>query len=57
LERFFNNIISILAAHSFFPKRINALLDASEIQSTERCVGCGNLNSRQNYNKDREKTL
>lgn len=43
LERFFNNVISILAAHSFFPKRIHALLDASEIQSTELCVGCGKV--------------
>jgi len=43
LERFFNAIISILAAHSFFPKHINALLDASEIQSTEHCVGCGKV--------------
>jgi hypothetical protein len=43
LERFFNTVISILASHSFFPKHINALLDASEIQSTERCVGCGKV--------------
>jgi hypothetical protein len=43
LERFFNTVISILASHSFFPKHIHALLDASEIQSTERCVGCGKV--------------
>ncbi|MCG2741720.1 MAG: transposase [Syntrophaceae bacterium] len=43
LERFFNRVISILAAKSFFPKRIDALLDSSEIQSTELCEGCGKV--------------
>jgi len=43
LERFFNTVISILASHSFFPKHINAVMDASEIESTERCVGCGKV--------------
>jgi hypothetical protein len=41
LERLFNGVVAILAAHSFFPKKIHALLDSSEIQSTERCEGCG----------------
>ena len=43
LEHFFNRVISILAAKSFFPKRIDALLDSSEIQSTELCEGCGKV--------------
>ena len=43
LERFFNGVIRILAAHSFFPKRVHALLDASEIQTTENCEGCGKV--------------
>lgn len=43
LERFFNSVISILAKNSFFPKKIHALLDASEIQSTEKCKGCGKV--------------
>lgn len=43
LERFFNTVISILAQNSFFPKHIHAVMDASEIQSTERCVGCGKV--------------
>jgi hypothetical protein len=43
LERFFNRTISILAAHCFFPKRIHAVMDASEIQSTERGEGCGKV--------------
>ena len=43
LERFFNLVISILAAKSFFPKKIDALLDSSEIQSTELCEGCGKI--------------
>jgi hypothetical protein len=41
LERLFNGVVTILAAHSFFPKKIHALLDSSEIQSTELCEGCG----------------
>ena len=41
LERVFNKIISILAAYSFFPREINALLDASDLESTEQCQGCG----------------
>jgi hypothetical protein len=43
LERLFNHVVSILAARSFFPKRIHALLDSSEIQSTELCEGCGKV--------------
>jgi len=43
LERFFNGVISILAANSFFAARIHASLDASEIQSTESCTGCGKV--------------
>ena len=43
IERLFNKVISILAANSFFPKKIKALLDASEIQSTEQCKGCGKV--------------
>ncbi len=43
LERFFNKVISILAANSFFPKSVHALMDASEIESTEKCKGCGKV--------------
>ena len=43
LERLFNGVVELLAEHSFFPKRIDALLDASEIQSTEQCEGCGKV--------------
>ncbi len=41
LERVFNKIISILAANSFFPRKIKALLDASDLESTEQCKGRG----------------
>jgi len=41
LERLFNGVVAISAAHGFFPKRVHALLDSSEIQSTELCEGCG----------------
>jgi len=41
LEKCFNRVVGLLAAASFFPRRIHALLDASEIESTEKCVGRG----------------
>ncbi len=43
LESFFNAVIKILASNSLFPKKVHALMDSSEIQSTERCVGCGKV--------------
>jgi hypothetical protein len=43
LEKLFNGVIRILAAHSFFPKKIHAILDASEIQSSEKCKGRGRV--------------
>jgi len=43
LERIFNGVVAILAAHSFFPKKIHAILDSSDIQSTELCEGCGKV--------------
>ena len=43
LERAFNKTISILAANSFFPRKINALLDAIRPESTERCKGRGKV--------------
>ncbi len=43
LEKMFNSGISILAASNFFPKIVHALLDASEIESTEKCKGCGKV--------------
>jgi Transposase DDE domain len=43
LERLFNGVVKLLAEHSFFPRRIHAILDASEIESTERCEGCGKV--------------
>jgi hypothetical protein len=43
LENFFNGVIRILAARSFFPKKVHALLDASEIESTSACEGCGQV--------------
>jgi len=43
LEKMFNRGISILAKHKFFPKKIHALLDASQIESTEKCKGCGKV--------------
>jgi len=43
LEKMFNRGISILAEHKLFPKTIHALLDASQIESTEKCKGCGKV--------------
>jgi hypothetical protein len=43
LEKLFNRAISIFAANRFFAKKVHAVLDASEIQSTEQCKGCGQV--------------
>lgn len=43
LEGLFNATIRILAAHRFFPKKVRALLDATEVESTERCEGRGKV--------------
>lgn len=43
LERLFNGVVAVLAAHSFFAKQVHAVLDASEIQSTQLCEGCGKV--------------
>lgn len=43
LERFFNQAIRILAAHGFYPKKVHAILDATDIESTQSCEGCGKL--------------
>ena len=43
LEGLFNGVVSILAAHGFFPRKVHALLDSSDIESTERCEGCGRV--------------
>lgn len=51
LERLINSVIAILARHSFFPKKIHALLDSSEIQTTELCQGCGKVTNPTSWSK------
>ena len=43
LERLFNAAIRLLARERFFPKKVRALLDATEVESTERCRGRGKV--------------
>jgi len=43
LERVFNKVVSILAEDSFFPRKIKALLDASDLESTEQCKDRGKV--------------
>jgi len=43
IEKLFNRVVAILAKNNFFPKKVQAVLDASEIQSTEQCSGCGKV--------------
>ena len=43
IERVFNKVISILAENSFFPRDIHALLDASDLESTQNCKGRGKV--------------
>jgi hypothetical protein len=39
--KFFNPTVTILDAHKFSPKKVYALPDASEIESTAQCFGRG----------------
>ncbi len=41
LEHILNSAIASLAAHRTFPKRIHAVLDATDLETTDRCAGCG----------------
>ncbi|MCP4749907.1 MAG: hypothetical protein GY866_03350 [Proteobacteria bacterium] len=43
LERVFNSIVTLLAANSFFPRKTRALMDASDLESTQKCRGCGKV--------------
>jgi hypothetical protein len=43
LERLLNGVVAVLAQHSLFPKQIHAVLDCSEIESTQLCEGCGKV--------------
>lgn len=41
VEAFFNNVIKALARFGVFPKEITAILDGSDLQTTEKYKGCG----------------
>jgi hypothetical protein len=56
LEKLFNGVVACLAAHSFFPKKVHALLDASQIESTELCEGCGKVSKEKPPELRRRKT-
>jgi hypothetical protein len=43
IERVFNKVITILAKNSFFPRNIQVLLDASDVESTQNCTGRGKV--------------
>jgi len=43
IERVFNKVITILAKNSFFPRHVHALLDASDVESTQNCTGRGKV--------------
>ena len=43
IEPVFNKVITILAKNSFFPREIHALLDASDLESTQNCNGRGKV--------------
>jgi len=46
LEALFNKAIGILAAKRFFAKNLDVSLDASEVQSTEKCCGSGKVSKQ-----------
>lgn len=41
VETFFNNVIHALARFGVFPKKITAILDGSDLETTEKYKGCG----------------
>ena len=43
LERLFNGVVAALAQHSLFAKKVHAVLDCSEIESTQLWEGCGKV--------------
>jgi len=43
IERIFNQVVTIMAKNSFFPRNVHALLDASDLESTEKCQGRGKV--------------
>jgi len=43
LERLFNGVVAVLAQHWFFAKQVHAVLDCSDIESTQLCEGCGKV--------------
>lgn len=51
VDHMLNHAISCLAAHGTFPKKIHAVLDATDLETTDRCMGCGSVK------REREVTL
>lgn len=43
VEAFFNNVIKALARFGVFPKEITAILDGSDLETTEKYKGCGKV--------------
>lgn len=43
IEAFFNNVIGALAKFGAFPEKITAILDGSELKTTENYEGCGRV--------------
>lgn len=43
IEAFFNNVINALASFGAFPKKVTAILDGSDLETTQNYEGCGKV--------------
>ena len=43
VETFFNNVVNALARFGVFPKELTAIMDGSDLETTEQYEGCGRV--------------
>lgn len=53
IEKLFNGVVKLLAKKGIFPKRMSAIIDPTDIRTTEKYEGCGTV-TRTKRVKDKE---
>ncbi len=56
IEQFFNAVVKLLAKQGVFPERLAAVIDPTDIQTTEKYKGCGSV-TRKKRVRDKEGKL
>jgi hypothetical protein len=54
VEAFFNNVVQALARFGVFPEEITAMLDGSDLETTEKYKGCGRAKRTKKINGKEE---